>query len=228
MNARSPALVVFDLDDTLYLEADFVRSGFAAVEAALRIDGLAATAWALHEDGLRATALTEALRRHGREATAVGVGRAVEIYRTHRPSIDLAPDAAATLTTLAEHSGVVLALLTDGYAATQRNKIQALGLGRWIQRIVVTDELGPDRAYWKPHPEAFRRLQGERRSAACVYVADNPRKDFDAPVQLRWRTVRLRRPGGLWEREPDGAARPEATIPELSTLDAHLRALALC
>ena len=28
-------LVVFDLDDTLYLEADFVRSGFAAVESAL-------------------------------------------------------------------------------------------------------------------------------------------------------------------------------------------------
>jgi putative hydrolase of the HAD superfamily len=227
MNARLPALVVFDLDDTLYLEADFVRSGFAAVEAALGVENLAATAWALHEGGLRGTVIAEALRHH-REATADEVTRAVAIYRAHPPRIDLAPDAAAILTTLAERSSIELALLTDGYAATQRNKIEALGLGRWLRRMVVTDELGPDRAYWKPHPEAFRKLQGvERAPDICVYVADNPRKDFDAPIQLGWRTVRLRRPGGFWEREPNGAARPTVTISELSALDAHLDAVAL-
>jgi putative hydrolase of the HAD superfamily len=228
MNARPAALVVFDLDDTLYLEAEFVRSGFTAVEVALNIEGLAATAWLLHEGGVRSTVLAEALHRHGREPTPTEVARAVAIYRTHRPCIDLAPDADATLATLFEHPDVELALLTDGYAATQRNKIESLSLDRWFPRMVVTDELGPDRAYWKPHPEGFQQLQGEDRSAAeCVYVADNPQKDFDAPARLGWHTVRLRRRGGLWECEPDGAAPAEVTISELSSLGAHLRALAL-
>jgi len=227
MNAHLPALVVFDLDDTLYLEAEFTRSGFTAVETALDVDGLAATAWELHESGVRGTVLAEALDRHGREATAAQVARAVAIYRAHQPRIELAPDADATLAALFEHSGVELALLTDGFAAVQRNKIEALGLDRRLRRMVLTDELGPDRACWKPHPEGFRQLQGERRSAACVYVGDNPQKDFEAPVRLGWHTVRVRRHGGLWEREPDGAARAEVSIRELSSLPGHLRALAL-
>jgi putative hydrolase of the HAD superfamily len=227
MRQSSPALVVFDLDDTLYLEADFVRSGFAVVEDALGIRGLAATAWALHEGGLRGRVLGEALRRHGREATPDEVTRAVAIYRAHRPRIDVAPDAAAALASLAPDSSFELALLSDGLAETQRNKIEALGIGRWIRELVLTDELAPDRACWKPHPAAFRRLQATREYPAVrVYVADNPRKDFDAPVQLGWHTVRLRRPGGLWEHEPDGAARPAITVRDLSSLTDHLRAVA--
>jgi len=227
MRRPSPALVAFDLDDTLYLETDFIRSGFAAVEEALGIEGVAATAWALHEDGLRGRVLGEALRRHGRGATPDEVTHAVAIYRAHFPRIDVAPDAAAALASLASDPSFELALISDGLAATQRNKIEALGIGRWIGAMVLTDELAPDRACWKPHPAAFRRLQAAQACPAVrVYVADNPRKDFDAPVQLGWHTVRLRRPGGLWEHEPDGAARPAITVLELSSLSDHLRTVA--
>jgi putative hydrolase of the HAD superfamily len=227
MRPSSAALVVFDLDDTLYLETDFVRSGFAAVQEALRIEGLAATAWALHEGGLRGSVLGEALRRHGRDATRDELKRAVAIYRAHRPRIDVAPDAAAALASLARDPSFELALISDGLADTQRNKIEALGIGRWIREKILTDELAPERACWKPHPAAFQQLQAAREyPAARVYVADNPRKDFDAPVQLGWHTVRLRRPGGLWEHEPDGAARPAITVRDLSSLTDHLRAVA--
>ena len=225
MKPLARALVAFDLDDTLYLETDFVRSGFAAVEEALGVRGLAATAWTLHEGGLRGSVLGEALRRHGRVAT--DEMRAVAIYRAHPPRIELAPDAAETLVSLALDPRFELALITDGFAATQRNKIKALGVGQWIRTMVLTDELAPDRACWKPHAAAFRRVQA---SAECptvrVYVADNPRKDFDAPVRLGWHTVRLRRPGGLWEHEPDGAARPAMTIRDLSNLSDQLRVVA--
>jgi len=221
-------LVVFDLDDTLYLEVDFARSGFAAVEAELGIEGLAVTAWSLHALGVRGIVLREALRRHGRKGSRDEVARAVAIYRRHRPSIEVAPDARVALAALAADPGVELAVLTDGDAATQRNKIYALDLARWISRTIVTDELGADRAYWKPHPEPFRRLQGDGRPPlSCIYVADNPRKDFDAPSHLGWRTVRVRRRGGLWEHEPDGATRPDATLSELSALGSHLHALAM-
>ena len=219
--SRPVRLVVFDLDDTLYLEADFVRSGFAAVESALGIRGLAATAWALHAAGLRGTVLTEALRRHASDEVA----HAVAIYRCHRPRIALAPDAAAALAVLAPHAATELALLSDGDAGTQRNKIEALDLTRWIPRITLTDELGPNRARWKPHPEGFQRLQGARASTECVYVADNPRKDFDAPARLGWRTVRVCRAGGLWASDPDGAVRPDATVADLTGLADRLDAI---
>jgi putative hydrolase of the HAD superfamily len=226
MNTNVPVLVVFDLDDTLYLEVDFVRSGFAAVEAGLGIEGLAATAWTLHKSGKRGTVLTESLRWHGHEGTETEVARAVAIYRAHRPHIALAADATDALAALVENPSVRLALLTDGYAVTQRNKIEALGLARWIGPMMITDELAPNRAYWKPHPEAFRRLQGDaRRPGECLYIADNPRKDFDAPARLGWRTVRLVRRGGLWEHEPDGAVRAETTLQELSSLAGCVHAL---
>ena len=38
-------MAVFDLDDTLFLEQDYIRSGFLAVEAATGFRGFAATAW---------------------------------------------------------------------------------------------------------------------------------------------------------------------------------------
>src|SRR5262249_46259773 len=136
-------------------------------------------------------------------------------------------DAAAALTALAADPWSELALLSDGLATTQRNKIEALGLARWIRRIVLTDEMAPHRGYWKPHPEAFRQLQADARCpATCVYVADNPRKDFDAPVRLGWHSVRLRRPGGLWEHEPEGSARPDVCMRDLSGLPDHLRTIA--
>jgi putative hydrolase of the HAD superfamily len=225
MKTLARALVAFDLDDTLYLETDFVRSGFAAVEEALGVRGLAATAWTLHEGGLRGSVLGEALRRHGRAAT--DEMRAVAIYRAHPPRIELAHDAAEALASLALDPCFELALITDGFAATQRNKIEALGIGQWIRTLMLTDELAPDRACWKPHTAAFRRVQA---AVGCpmvrVYVADNPLKDFDAPVRLGWHTVRVRRPGGLWEHEPDGVARPAMTIRDLSNLSDQLRVAA--
>jgi len=72
----------------------------------------------------------------------------------------------------------------------------------------VTGELGRD--YWKPHPLAFKvtaeRL-GMSRGSALAYVGDNPLKDFVAPNQLGWKTIRLRMNRQLHhELEPSEAA----------------------
>ncbi len=51
------ASVVFDVDDTLYLERDYARGGFEAAAAHARarfgVDDFATRAWALFEQGLR-------------------------------------------------------------------------------------------------------------------------------------------------------------------------------
>jgi len=53
---------------------------------------------------------------------------------------------------------------------------------------------------------------------ACIYVADNPAKDFIAPNALGWGTVFIKRPGGIYaDREAPRGGLPQAAI---STLDA--------
>ncbi len=199
-------LVVLDIDDTLYLERDYVRSGFAAVGVWARdelgVDDLGDRAWAAFEAGVRRTIFDEALAGAGVEATDDLVLRLVEVYRSHAPTIELLIDAREWLDGLAPH--LALAVVTDGPLASQQAKAEALLLSRWADLIVFTETLGPGRG--KPHPAAFEQLEREVGLAGhrCAYVADNPAKDFVAPHRLGWRTVRVRRVGGLHADVPSG------------------------
>jgi putative hydrolase of the HAD superfamily len=195
--------VVFDLDDTLFLERDYVRSGFDAAgrwaSAHLAIDGFAAAAWELFEHGVRGSTFDQALERCGATADANVVRSLVEAYRTHRPAIDLLPDARRAIGSLAS---VPLAVVTDGPVPSQRAKADALGCTSWTRISVFTGELGED--FGKPHPRGFEEVERTTgvHGAGCVYVADNPAKDFAGPKSLRWRTVRVRRRGSLHEGQP--------------------------
>lgn len=190
--------LVLDLDDTLYPERDYVRSGFRAVDGWLREqrgrEGFFAETWALFEAGRRGSIFDEAMEKLGVPEAAALVPQLVDVYRAHDPEIALFPDAVALLDWAAGRHA--LAIVTDGYAAVQRRKLRALGLDRRFREIVVTDELG--RGCWKPHPAAFERVMRRFGGApdSFLYVGDNPRKDFLAPKQLGWRTARVRRAGG--------------------------------
>lgn len=216
--------VVFDLDDTLYAEADFVRSGFRAVDHWLErhegVRGFAAAAVRHFDAGLRGRIFDAALADLQMPSPAERVAQLVEVYRAHTPEISLSPDVEQLLGALASRHH--LALLTDGYARVQRNKIAALGLARWIGCLVVTDELG--RECWKPHPAGFERIMthfgGE--PAGFLYVGDNPRKDFLAPKRLGWRTVRLVQTGqehvGYRPTAAEAAEAEIQSLPQLSLL----------
>ena len=202
-------IIVFDMDDTLYLELDIVRSGFRAVDdwlgAERRVGGFFTTAWHLFEGGQRLRVFDDALAALGVAAEPGLVGELVEVYRGHRPMIQLAPDAVRALE---RHAGRDrLALLTDGYLATQERKIEALGLRSCCDPVIITDRWGRD--YWKPHPRGFMAIQSrfDPEAADFVYIGDNPGKDFLAPKALGWKTnsdQASRRPA----RGPGGAARP--------------------
>jgi len=191
--------VVFDVDDTLYLERDYVQSGFAAVGAEARsrwgITDFADHAWRLFEEGARGNIFDLVLVDCGVTATPEVIAALVARYREHQPAIRLLEDARACLDRL--RGRVALAGLSDGPAVSQRAKVAALGLDRWLSLLIVTAELGP--GLGKPSPEGFRRIEAAtgESGAACAHVADNPAKDFAGPRQLGWRTVRIRRPGGL-------------------------------
>ena len=188
---------VFDIDDTLYLERDYVRSGFAAVGrwAAkwIQIADFGERCWRKFAAGSRGSVFNEVLLEAGREPAPELVSALVEIYRTHAPSIVLATDASEALSRISRCASI--ALISDGAPASQTRKAEALGLGAFATKIVLTDLLGS--GYRKPHTRAFELVSRCLPASVYLYIADNPLKDFAAPKQLGWITVRVRRPGGV-------------------------------
>lgn len=224
LSAPLPPVVVFDMDDTLYPEADFVRSGHRAV---------AERAWAdLGVDiepelrrrfaaGQRGDLMSAVLADLGVATPGEDyVGRVlVPAYREHLPAIRPHVETIPVLTALRAR-GHRLALLSDGWAAVQRRKLEALGLTPFFDEIVITDELG--REAWKPSPIGFERILGALgvTGAQALYVSDNPLKDFAGPHLLGMRTVRVIRPGTEHGEAlaPAPGHQPQAVVRSLAEL----------
>jgi putative hydrolase of the HAD superfamily len=189
--------VVFDVDDTLYLETDYVMSGFNAVGqwAAdwLSIPDFAERCWNRFTAGQRGSIFNEVLRESGKQPPAELISALVEVYRTHIPSIKLAPDASDALQAISRIASI--AVISDGPASSQSRKAEVLGLGSFAAPIILTEMFGTE--FRKPRPRAFELVSQRHPANVFAYIADNPLKDFAAPKQLGWMTVRVRRPGGL-------------------------------
>lgn len=190
--------LVFDLDDTLFPEPQFVHSGFAAVDAWLRkekaITGFMEPASAEFGSGARGDIFNRALRSLGLADDPQLVGQMVEVYRNHNPQISLFPDAEWALDYFARTCQ--LGLLTDGYLQVQQRKVAALSIAPRFAAIVYSDAFG--RHGWKPSPLPYEEITKQLCCAPseCAYVGDNPTKDFVTARRLNWFTVRVRRPGG--------------------------------
>jgi putative hydrolase of the HAD superfamily len=188
---------VFDIDDTLYLERDYVRSGFEAVgrwaARQLHLEDFAERCWSSFLAGRRDSIFDAVLREFGEQPTAELISALVGVYRTHWPCITLAADASKALNAISHTASI--AVVSDGPATSQSRKAEALGLGSLAAPIILTELLGSE--FRKPHPKAFEEVMRCRSASVYIYVADNPLKDFAAPKQLGWVTVRVRRPGGL-------------------------------
>lgn len=191
-------VIVFDLDDTLYDEMTFVRSGFKAVAAYLEEQkgipagqSYAEMIESLERDG-RGKVFDAVLQNHGCFSKRL-VGRCVAVYRAHKPDIKLLPDADYALEKL---GGLYpLYIVTDGNKHVQWNKLKALGLADHpsIRRCFITRRFGIRRE--KPSPYCFGLIcRAERVEPRDVfYVGDNPNKDFVGIKPLGYRTVRIRR-----------------------------------
>ena len=221
--------VVFDLDDTLYDEIDYCRSGFLSVSWFLArlsdipcCDDVFACLWRHFTNGNRTETFNAALDDLGIAYDERLIAQLVEVYRCHRPAIELPQDSRDVLETL--KATYTLALLTDGFLPAQRLKVQALGIEQYFQAIVYTEELG--REFWKPSPAGFERLIEtlDVPAAQMAYVGDNEGKDFIAPNRLGMFTVQVLRPARL---HTGGGPRPDAPaklqIDRLNELSAVLR-----
>lgn len=173
-------VVVFDLDDTLTKERDFLNSAYREISARIdnSDDSLYDQMIAMFDNGEN---VFEYLSKKYNDWSMEDL---LGIYRNHLPSINLFKDASELLECFSQ-KGYTLGLITDGRSVTQRNKIRALQIEKYFQKIVISEEFGS----CKPSAEnfmCFNDLPGDK-----YYVADNPSKDFLAANRLNWTTICL-------------------------------------
>lgn len=218
-------VVAFDLDDTLYTEMDYVRSGYRTVANALSeasgVDARELFNLILANRPLGFEAALERIK--GTPAQGMfTIESMVEMYRAHTPDIQLRPGAHETLEAL-RRRGAGLVLITDGSTRHQRAKIKALGLEEFFapEAILISEETGGDKTSivpWQLTEERFG-VPG----TLFTYVGDNLSKDFLLPNMRGWQTVMLRdcTSSNVFPQHPSAwpaTNRPQLTIDNLSTL----------
>ena len=187
--------VVFDLDDTLYSEKEYVRSGYKAVSNFLG-GGYEGKLWNYFKEGK--SAVDELLKELGRENDK---SVALSVYRSHKPDICLYPGAAEVIDGLKKR-GIKVGIITDGRPEGQRNKLKALGLDYIVEDIIITDELGGIQ-FRKPCDISFRIMQKRWRLSPddIIYIGDNLEKDFQAPKQLGMQYLWFNNADGIYYKE---------------------------
>jgi len=205
---------IFDLDDTLYREHDYVLSGLRAVaEHCARCRDRRRTGAALYatmrteflEHGRR-NVFQACIERHGLHITPREM---LLVYQDHTPrGIKLYDDATLLLERLGGGYGIV----SDSPEHIGRAKLNALGIDCavvWGANKAASDAGFRAMASW---------LGADHRD--CVYVGDNPRSDFVMPRALGWRTVRIVREYGdnMKARAPSASYEPHRIINDLSEL----------
>ena len=181
--------IVFDLDDTLYPEREFALSGYEAV-AGVFADRLGVS-------------------------TAHLAARMGELFDT--------PLRRRVFNTILAEAGVVQAdvdALVAEMIAVYRGHAPRIhlhpdadsALSRLRDRCclgLISD--GP--------LDTQRNKVRALGLQACIYVADNPAKDFIAPNALGWGTVLIKRSGGIYaDRQAPRGGVPQAAISTLEAL----------
>jgi len=175
----------FDLDDTLYKEVDFLRSGFSEIARRVSKANWYSIFLTMMEKYWQGEDVFEHLLANY-NSLELKKQDLLSIYRNHIPEIVLDVVTEKFLRKL-NVAGVKKALITDGRAVTQRNKLKSLGLENYFDYLVISEEVGSE----KPSEYNFKLVEEHFGAGEFIYIGDNYSKDFIAPNRLGWRTIAL-------------------------------------
>lgn len=190
--------VVFDMDDTLYPEREYLIDGFQKVGAYLdrrfgRQDGAQRLLTLFDRD--KKDVYGRFLREIGARDDADTINEMIDLYRKNRPQTLHFYDDVEPLFQRLRDMGLKIGVISDGDPFTQQAKVDALGLEKLVDCVILTDTLGGE-TYRKPHPLAFELMAQKLGVAPCetIYVGDNPSKDFAISAVLPIDTYEIVRP----------------------------------
>lgn len=93
----------------------------------------------------------------------------------------------------------LIGVLTNGFTEVQYNKLRTTGLDRYIQRMIISDEIGIQ----KPDVRLFR--YAERETGALpensIMIGDNLKNDIQGALDAGWRAIYYDRKGKVFDSE---------------------------
>lgn len=175
-------VVSFDLDDTLYNELDFLKSAYKSIAVKLAKDN-----WRpLYVQML------SLYRNKGDVFSFLSVSYQIDKnwfldeYRTHVPNLKPFDHLISFLKKI-KNMGGKIAIITDGREVTQKNKINSLGINKYLDLIVISEVIGTE----KPNENNYKIVESTFPNHEYIYIADNYKKDFITPNNRKWITVSL-------------------------------------
>ena len=195
--------IIFDLDDTLISEDEYIRSGYQYIgkllEKKYQLSNAYEELYQLYTESSK-NVFNRYFEKHNIQYEKKDIIDLVQEYRNHKPKIHFFDDVIPTLLEL-RNRGFKLGIISDGYLDTQRNKAEVLNLHQWFDKIIFTEELG--REYWKPHPKAFEMMKEffDVGFDEMMYIGDNPEKDFYIGSVYPVTTVRINRGDGVYQNK---------------------------
>lgn len=186
-------VIVFDLDDTLYLEIEYAKSGFAAVSKYLnkkyKLNSkkvYSKMLSILNEKG-RGEIFDDTLKFYN-IYTKKEVSKCTRVYHLHKPEIKLSRTADSCLNRLKKYP---IYIVTDGNKIVQANKIAALGLSKRVDHFYITYRYG--KKHSKPSTYCFELIAKREKCSfsEITYIGDNPFKDFVNIKKKGFKTIRV-------------------------------------
>lgn len=188
MYLEKNSFLIFDLDDTLYQEIDFLKSGYRHISHLLGSYLEREVYNEMLECYRRGENTFEWLiQEYGEQVPGLSLPSLQYEYRYHKPFLQLAYETKIFLERL-KNLNVPCGLITDGRGLTQRNKLEALGLLNYFRDIIISEEFGTE----KPEEKNYLFFSDKYIGDKFYYIGDNTSKDFIVPAKLGWFTICLR------------------------------------
>ncbi|WP_111682656.1 HAD family hydrolase [Winogradskyella tangerina] len=175
-------VIVFDLDDTLYNEIDYLKSAYRDISVQIDPDN----SKNLYREMFAMYRMGKDVFQYLSDSYGVKKQDLVQLYRNHKPNITLFEGVLDLFKAILKKEGRI-ALITDGRVKTQSAKLEALGITNYLSKTVISEAIGSE----KPNERNFKLVEDALSAKQYYYIADNIKKDFVTPNSLGWKTIGL-------------------------------------
>ena len=185
MQINNDTVIVFDLDDTIFKEIDFVKSAYTEISRIVELQIGVNIYDELFNLFLEKKPVFDIILT--KYNLKLNLKDLIDIYRYHFPKIEPVPDV---INFIDKYKNIAkgFAVITDGRSVTQRNKLKSLKLLEiFNENIYISEELGKT----KLEEYSFNSLSLKFGTSNFIYFADNVSKDFVMPNKYGWKTIQI-------------------------------------
>jgi len=191
LKTDSKSFFIFDLDDTLFTELDFLKSAYSNISSKLAVP-LKVDIYdeMIHKYQNKENVFAWMIEKYQSHVPFLTFQWLINEYRDHLPAISLS-EATSSFIEKAHDLNIPMGLMTDGRSITQRNKLKALNIADYFKDIIISEEFGSE----KPDERNYLFFLNKYKGMSFCFFGDNTSKDFIVPARLGWTTICLKNAG---------------------------------